>query len=201
MLLNKEKTNLVIKVVAIFMAVAFIATVIPLALLPSDQNKSQSKLDPEREEYYQSNINRVESSIKNNPKELTLLIEAGNLNFDYAVELRSAKDTNKAASSFQQAIDYYQKALEIDPKNGDVRTDLGIALHNTGKGSEAIEEFKKAIEVKPDHSLAYFNWGVVASQLGRKDEAIQAWEKFLELEPTGERADFVKKQLEELKKS
>lgn len=131
-------------------------------------------------------IAQAEEIVKKEPQNLQALIHLGNLYFD--------------SNQHRKAIDTYQRALAIDPKNADVRTDMGIMYRAMGDYDRAVKEFREAAANDPNHKNSRFNAGVVL-QYDKKDikGAIAAWEEFLKVEPTGERADQVRKELEQLK--
>lgn len=109
-------------------------------------------------------------TLKKNPKDTDTLAKVGNLYYD--------------AQLYQQAIEYYQKALKITPANADVRVDMGTAMFYLGDAEKALAEFDKALSYKPNHPNALFNTGIVRWQ-GKKDTrgAITAWEKLLKTNP------------------
>ena len=49
-----------------------------------------------------------------------------------------------------QAIDYYRKAIELDPGFAMAHNNLGAMLKNRGQFDEAIAEYRKALEVDPN---------------------------------------------------
>ena len=114
------------------------------------------------------------------------MIKLGNLYYD--------------SQAYPQAIQYYEKALSIQPKNADVRTDLGTAYWYTGDADKAIASFEKALAIRPNHPDTLFNLGIVRWQ-GKKDPkgAIVAWEKLLETNPTYPQKDQVQMLIERAK--
>ena len=52
----------------------------------------------------------------------------------------------------QEAIKYYDKAIEIDPNNANAWNNKGLALDNLGKYEEAIKCYDKAIEIDPNYA-------------------------------------------------
>ena len=87
-------------------------------------------------------------------------------------------------SRWQRAIDAYQKALALDPKNVNVRVDLGICYRNFGNTEKALEELRTAIAIDPNHKNARRNAGIVrAYDLKKPKEAIIEFEKYLDLDP------------------
>jgi tetratricopeptide (TPR) repeat protein len=60
---------------------------------------------------------------------------------------------------YNEAIECYDKALEIDPKDADTLNNKGNALDNLGKHKEAIECYDKALEIDPKHAIVLNNKG------------------------------------------
>src|SRR6266487_4222664 len=70
-----------------------------------------------------------------------------------------------------EAIDQYQKALEIDPNYQDALHGLGMALFNRGRVDMAIAAAKKLIEIDPDDILAHTSLSMFYQSQGRIEEA------------------------------
>lgn len=126
------------------------------------------------------------TQLQNNPNDVETVIKLGNLYYD--------------SQSYPQAIQYYEKALSIEPKNADVRTDLGTAYWYTGDPDKAIASFEKALAIRPNHPGTLFNLGIVKWQ-GKKDPkgAVVVWEKLLETNPTYAQKDQVQMLIERAK--
>jgi tetratricopeptide (TPR) repeat protein len=84
---------------------------------------------------------------------------------------------------YENAIVYYDKAIEINPKYGDAYNHKGYALSALGRKEEAIACCEKVIEIDPEYTYAYFNKGIALSDLGRKEEAIASYDKAIEIDP------------------
>ena len=56
-----------------------------------------------------------------------------------------------------QAIDCYNKALEIDPKDSTAWNNKGAALMELGRQTQAIDCYNKALEIDPKDSTAWIN--------------------------------------------
>jgi tetratricopeptide (TPR) repeat protein len=69
------------------------------------------------------------------------------------------------------AIEHYQKALEIDPKYQDALHGLGMALFNRGRVEDAIATAKKLIEIDQDDILAHTSLSMFYQSQGRIEEA------------------------------
>lgn len=125
------------------------------------------------------------NKLAENPNDLEANIGMGNLMFD--------------SNKWDQAIEHYSKALEIDPKNGDVRVDRAIAYHSLGQNEKAAEEMKRVTKEQPSHRNAWLNLGVVAGALGDKKTNIEAWEQYLKLDPNGPHAAAIRAELQKVK--
>ena len=85
---------------------------------------------------------------------------------------------------YDEAIECYDKAIEIDPDNQVVWNNKGLALNSLGKYDEAIVSYDKAIEIDPTDADAWNNKGLALNSLGKYDEAIVSYDKAIEIDPT-----------------
>jgi cytochrome c-type biogenesis protein CcmH/NrfG len=107
------------------------------------------------------------SADPNNPG---LLANIGNVYYD--------------AQQYPEAIDYYRRALQIQPADAAVRTDMATAIWYAGDADTAITEFNKSLSYEPTKANTLFNLGIVKWQ-GKMDipGAVAAWQKLLEANP------------------
>jgi tetratricopeptide (TPR) repeat protein len=96
-----------------------------------------------------------------------------------------------------QAIEWYQKALELDPKNVSARTDLGTCYFNAGRPQDALREYRKSLEIDPKHAPTIFN-SIVVNMNGTRDleAAQQAWERLSRLNANYPGLDRMKQSLD-----
>ena len=109
-------------------------------------------------------------SLKTNPNDFETLVKLGNLYYDN--------------QQYQNATQYYERALKIHPENVDVRTDMGTCYWNLGAADKALAEFNRALTYRADYAQTLFNIGIVKFQ-GKNDlkGAIEAWERLLKTHP------------------
>jgi tetratricopeptide (TPR) repeat protein len=82
-----------------------------------------------------------------------------------------------------KAVEYFQKALEIDPNYAEAHNNLGEEFFRGKRYGEAIEHFRRAIAVSPDFAEAHNNLASVLFNQGKLDEAIEQYQKAIQLNP------------------
>src|SRR5206468_13130766 len=55
----------------------------------------------------------------------------------------------------EAALDEVRRAVELAPKDADIRNDLGLALARVGRIPEAIDEFHEAVQLNPKIGRAH----------------------------------------------
>ncbi|OGI27153.1 MAG: hypothetical protein A2287_08135 [Candidatus Melainabacteria bacterium RIFOXYA12_FULL_32_12] len=114
--------------------------------------------------------------------------------------LYSKANSRLVSGNFNEAIYFYNLAIQQNPKSLDAHLGLGIAYKESGRYQEAYEATMKVIELNPSYYQAYYNLGIVLENLDRAEEAIDAYEKFLKEIPGAERFSDAKQRILRLKK-
>ena len=111
-------------------------------------------------------INQLKRVIQEDPQNVVAFIRLGNLHYD--VEM------------WDLAAGYYEKAVELEPGNPDVITDLGACYRGMEQFDKALEMFATANQLRPDHHQSLFNTVIVAgfdlNQWERAEAALRALE-------------------------
>ncbi|MBF0443982.1 MAG: tetratricopeptide repeat protein [Magnetococcales bacterium] len=82
-----------------------------------------------------------------------------------------------------EAIYWYHRVLEIQPKHTAALSNLGSALRFQGKFDEAITCYQQAIIIQPDLSDAHYNLANTLKEQGRIDEAINIYRNTILVKP------------------
>jgi cytochrome c-type biogenesis protein CcmH/NrfG len=108
--------------------------------------------------------------VKSDPNNAGLLIKVG--------------DLYQATHQFREAAGYYDKALHIDPKNVQARTQAASCLYYDGDVDGAISQLQQALRDDPKNANSLFNLGIMKLQ-GKKDSkgALAAWQLLLKSNP------------------
>jgi tetratricopeptide (TPR) repeat protein len=84
-----------------------------------------------------------------------------------------------------EALNHFQKALEVDPDHIQVHYNMANALRIQGKRSEAIVQYQKAIDLQPDLAQAINNLAMMYAAIGENDQAASLFERLTVLNPDG----------------
>jgi len=76
-----------------------------------------------------------------------------------------------ADGNYDEAIELYKKALELDPKYGDAFTGLAMCHQAKGDLDAAIEVTKRYVEVEPEDILGFTNLSMFYQKKGMIKEA------------------------------
>ncbi len=108
--------------------------------------------------------------LKGDPNNSDLLIQVGNL--------------YQATHQFKEAAGYYDKALQVDPKNVAIRTQMASCLYYNGDVDGAISQLQQALQYNPKDANSLFNLGMIKWK-GKQDNkgALAAWQQLLKSNP------------------
>jgi tetratricopeptide (TPR) repeat protein len=155
----------------------------PTAASASTSAPGQQQAPPPFDE---SRAAQLKTAADSNPKDADTRVQLGNLYFD--------------AERYEEAVRWYENALQVDPKNVNASTDLGIAYYYSNQPDRALAQFDRSLEIDPKHSKTLLNIGIVRA-FGKQDldGAEKAWERVLQLAPDSPEAAVAKKGLDGLR--
>ena len=84
---------------------------------------------------------------------------------------------------YNDAIEQYQKALQINPYYPNALANLGLTLAKQGKIEEGVTQLLKALQVKPQDYETLSNLGVALLMQEREEEAIKYLSEALRINP------------------
>ena len=166
-----KKSRSVISLIAVFAAgfvagVVFSAWKLDTTAAPS-KGRSQKVKEQDGQEQLRRRIAGIEKMLAKDPSNSVALVQLGNDYFDLG--------------NYQKAVEAYQRALKVTPRDPDILTDMGIAYRRLGNPKESVQCFRRAIAANPNHALALFNLGIVLrDDVKDYPGALKAWETFLE---------------------
>ncbi|MBW4486403.1 MAG: tetratricopeptide repeat protein [Trichocoleus desertorum ATA4-8-CV12] len=90
--------------------------------------------------------------------------------------------TLQKQNSFIEAEKKYQQALQLDPKQAEIWSDLGHLYYQIGRPQDALSMLLQAIEVSRFVPLYHYRLGLVFEQLQQTEPAIQAYQNTIKLD-------------------
>jgi len=131
----------------------------------------------------ESRASALKVTAQQNPSDALTRVELGNMYFD--------------AGRFPEAVDWYQQALKITPKDVNASTDLGIAYYYMNDPDKALAQFDRSLAIDPAHAKTLLNVGVVRA-FGKQDlkGAAEVWQKILVVAPSSKEAQAARQALD-----
>jgi len=159
-----------------------------IAVVMSRQGKFK-----EAAEHYR-HILRVRPGNAEAEKNLAVAIENQQ---DMEQALKHYERANSLAQSgkFEEAVRFYSRALEINPKFVMAHNNLGNVYLLQGEFEKSLEHYSKAIEIAPDFAESHYNLGVLFQKQGETNQAAAEYRRALESDPAHQKA---RKGLDEL---
>jgi len=166
---------------------ASVAPVAPAAEAPPARPSGESPHGSGAPAPFMQKLAEYKGRLEKNPKDIEALIFMGNANYDI--------------QRFEKAKEFYMRALDVDPNNTHVRTDLASAYRSLGDIDHALAELNQVLKTDPNHEVALYNSGIIyLNDKNDPEKARAAWEKLVELKPNDPLSQELKKQISELKK-
>lgn len=83
----------------------------------------------------------------------------------------------------EKAVEYYQRALAIDPNFLGALNNLGVAFERLGRHDQAIDCFRKVIAGRPDDAEVHYNLGSALRYTGLLKESVESYLRSIDLRP------------------
>ena len=109
------------------------------------------------------------------------LRQAQDRDLDLAPVHRVAGLLRANAGFYEQAEAEYQRAIELEPSNGDAYRRLGQVYERNNRLDQAQAAFEKAVELDPNYFKVYQDLGTFYRQQGDATEAARQFEKCVAL--------------------
>ena len=113
-------------------------------------------------------------------REILLKVNEQALGYD---ELIKKGDEAYKAQKYNDAIDYYTKAVVFTPQDKVTMLKIANLYKLVGNNAKALSFYNKILTLDAKNTDAYFNKGLILASQKNYDECIQCFEKVIELSP------------------
>jgi tetratricopeptide (TPR) repeat protein len=129
---------------------------------------------------------------------IELLTRANQLRPDSRETVVALGNANFDSGRYEAAEKWYTAALVKDPKDINVRTDLGLTflVREPSDPDRAIQEFRRSLQLNPRHEQALQNMTVALIKKGSYAEADSTLKKLAEVNPSNQSLDKLRSDLE-----
>lgn len=103
-----------------------------------------------------------------------------------AEKLKSQGNDLMKQEKYDDAIDYYSKAITLDGRNAVFYSNRAAAYSKVNEHEKSIEDCKVAIAIDPQYSKAYGRMGLAYASLNDFQSAKDCYSKALSLDPSNE---------------
>jgi len=90
------------------------------------------------------------------------------------------------AEKFEEAIEKYTKAIELDSSNQVFYCNRAAAYSKLEQHYAAVEDCQRALDMDPKYGKAYGRMGLAYSSIHKHKEAVDCFKKAIEIEPENE---------------
>jgi eukaryotic-like serine/threonine-protein kinase len=130
---------------------------------------------------------RLKYQLDKNPKWTELALadatKATTLNNSLPAAFVTLGSIHGATGKNELALEEFQHALQLDPRNADAINGLAHSYESAGRIADAEAAFKKAIALRPDSWDGYNTLGNFYDGQGKYDDAVAQYQHAIELTP------------------
>ena len=160
-------------------------------VMPDDdvhkQLKNQMNTSPGKEnvsEEYRKRMAELKDAVDKNPSD--------------TLAMRNYADFLSASHKMNEAIQYYEKILSVNPKRTDIYFSLALIYYNKQDLVRCEEVNNKVISFDPKNQMALYNLGAIAATQGNKEKAREYWNKVVSINSESETAKLAAESLGKL---
>lgn len=160
-------------------------------MMPDDdvhkELKNQMNNSPGKEnvsEEYKRKLAELKETVDKNPSD--------------TLAMREYADFLSASHKMNEAIPYYEKILNVNPKRTDIYFSLAIIYYNKQDFTKCEGANNKVISYDSENQMALYNLGAIAATQGNKEKAKEYWNKVISINSKSETGKLAQESLSKL---
>jgi tetratricopeptide (TPR) repeat protein len=119
----------------------------------------------------------------------TAALQSGKYNNEnLAILLTNRGNAYRNKDQYDRAIQDYNQAIKLNPKDSFPFNNRGNAYFNKGQYDRAIQDYNQAIKLNPTFAMAFNGRGAAYAGKGQFDNAIRDYDQAIKLNPSFELA-------------
>lgn len=133
---------------------------------------------------YRERMAKLKDAVEKNPED--------------TLALKNYADFLSASHKMDDAITYYNKILQVDPKRADIHFSLAVIYYNKQDFARCENENNQVLRFDPKNQMALYNLGAVAATKGEFMKAKDFWNQVIEINSENETGKLAKESLTKL---
>jgi cytochrome c-type biogenesis protein CcmH/NrfG len=160
----------------------------PLAQVPASAAQAPAAAGPPPAAapvFDEAQATALRNIAEKDPANVQSRVQLGNMYFD--------------AERYQDAIQWYEAALKLNPNDVSVSTDLGVCFYYTNQPDRAVSQMEASLRIDPRHTKSLLNLGIVKA-FGKQDlaGAEAAWQEVVRIAPDSPEGQAAKRSIANL---
>lgn len=151
---------------------------INISINTNEKSEEYKEYYYDMERYLMENCISLNEKIKNNEAQSNKSFSKN----QKAIDLYSKGTDELKKDNFKKAIEYFEKALKIDPEFVFAWDNLGVSYRNLDNYDKAIESYEKSLEIDPKGITPLQNIAVVYQYKKEYQKAIISYQKLAEID-------------------
>lgn len=192
-----------IKAIYIYLSLIIVALVTLIFISTTNTEVKESKNIPNDEVHNSLNSATMEKPSGNNVNSAFLekmeeMQKELSENPSDTVKIKEYADLLLAAHKEKEAVQYYEKILNIDSNRIDILKTLSLIEFGNGKFNEAKEKISRLLLLEPNNPETIYNMGVIEVKMGDIESAKKQWSDLIANHPNTKMSEIAKQSIEKL---
>lgn len=149
-----------------------------ISINTNEKSEEYKKYYYEMEVFLMENCSSLNEKIKNNEAHSNKSFSKN----QKAIDLYSQGIDESKKENFKKAIEYFEKALKIDPDFAFAWDNLGVSYRELNNYDKALESYEKSLEIDPNGITPLQNIAVVYQYKKEYQKAIETYKKLAEID-------------------
>ncbi len=134
--------------------------------------------------HLQGRVEEAAELCKSGFERLNLHLSEDQYRLHRSVLLYNIAQVHTSTRSYDQAVEYFTAAMEIDPRYSEYHNERGNAYLKMGRLPEALADYQNARELSAPYHEVYTNLGQAYKLIGDAEKAAVAYSEALDLDPS-----------------